>query len=111
MANDDVIAALERALDGLAPEQRRQVNAAAKWLLFMLRLRRTPRVEAGATILTAISLLRMAADMPGLESSEAGYIRRVMERTSSRIKLFAEDLGADRGELPFPWPPDEGEPG
>ena len=52
----------------------------------------------------------MAADMPGLDASEAGCIRRVMERTSSRIKLFAEGLGADRGEVPFAWPPDEGEP-
>ncbi len=111
MADGHAIQEVENALEKMDLRDRPDVRRVARWLVFVLRGGKDPRVEAGATILTAVGMLAMAAESPGLEPQEADYVRRAVDRAAGRLKLMAEDMRDLAPEEPFPWSDAGGEAG
>ena len=108
MANEDFIPEFERLFEQLDMTDRPELGLIARWLCYVLRKGHSARAEAGATMLTAIRMLALAAEKPGLLSNEAQFAKDAMLRASRRIKLLAEDLVYHHQEIKFPWMPDAG---
>ena len=108
MANEDLIVDFERLFEQVNTGGRPELPLMARWFCFTLRRGHSERAEAGATMLTAIRMLALAAEKPGLLPNEAKFVQDAMKRASPRIKLLAEDLLYQHRERPFPWMPDLG---
>jgi hypothetical protein len=108
MTNHDLIPEFESLFARVDATGRPEIDLVARWLEFVLRAGTEPRTEAGATMLTAIRLLALAADKPGLQPAETAFVKEAMRRAERRIKMFAEDLVYRHRQSPFPWMPDSG---
>ena len=108
MANEDLIPEFEQLFEQLDMTNRPELGLMARWLCYVLRKGHSERAEAGATMLTAIRMLALAAEKPGLHANEAQFAKDAMARASRRIKLLAEDLVCHHQEVTFPWMPDAG---
>ena len=103
MADGHAISGARERARKMDLRDRPDVRRVARWLVFVLRGGTGPAVvEAGATILTAVGMLAMAAESPGLEPQEADYVRRAVDRAAGRLKLMAEDMRDLAPEEPFP---------
>lgn len=108
MANEVLIPEFERLFEKVDTANRPELGLMARWFCFVLRKGHSERAEAGATMLTAIRMLALAAEKLGLLPNEAQFAKDAMARASRRIKLLAEDLMYQHRESEFPWMPDAG---
>lgn len=108
MANEDLIGEFEALFEKVDTTDRPELALMARWFCFTLRTGLSERAEAGATMLTAIRMLAIAAEKPGLLPNEAKFAQDAMKRASPRIKLLAEDMLYQHRESRFPWMPDLG---
>ena len=64
MANEDLIVDFERLFEQVDTGGRPELPLMARWFCFTLRRGHSERAEAGATMLTAIRMLALAAEKP-----------------------------------------------